>query len=108
VDGVTTDVEVTWLAPWAASLPGSPGGSVPADDELLEQTLAFSGSYVSDDGTVTITRSVVHASAYAGDRFLGRGAVCTPALLVPADGEPLADVGEAVRFVSTHDHGGLD
>jgi hypothetical protein len=108
VGGVATDVEVTWTAPWAVPLPGSSGGSVPADDELLEQTLAFSGSYVSDDGTVTITRSVVHASSYSGDRLVGRCAVCAPTLLVPPEGEPLADVREAVRFVSTHDHGGLD
>jgi hypothetical protein len=108
VDDVRTDVEVTWTAAWAVPLPGSSGGSVPPDDELFEQTLAFSGSYVSDDGTVTITRSVVHASAYAGDRFVGRCAVCTAALLTPAGGEPLVGVREAVRFVSTHDHAGLD
>jgi hypothetical protein len=108
VDDVRTAVEVTWVAAWALPAPGSSGGSVPPDDELLEQALAFSGSYVSDDGTVTITRSVDHASAYAGDRFVGRCAVCAAALLVPSDGEPLADVREAVRFVSTHDHGGLD
>jgi hypothetical protein len=108
VNDASTDVRVSWLSPSAVPLPGVPGGSVPLDDELLEQTLAFSGSYVSDDGTVTITRSVVDASAYSGDRFVGRCTVCATALLVPADGEPLADVREAVRFVSTHDHGGLD
>ena len=27
-----------------------------SDDDLLERTLAFSGSYVSDDGTVTVRR----------------------------------------------------
>jgi hypothetical protein len=108
VDSGTTDVEVTWLAAPAVCLADRPGGTVPADDDLLEQTLAFSGSYVSDDGTVTITRSPVHASAYSGDLFVGRCAVCAPVLLVPADGEPLADVREAVRFVSTHDHAGLD
>ena len=104
----TTDVEVTRLTAPAVSLPHRPGGTVPADDELLEQALAFSGSYVSDDQNVTITRSPLHASAYSGDRFVGRCAVCAPALLVPADGEPLTDVREAVRFISTHDHGGLD
>jgi hypothetical protein len=108
VDGGATDVEVTWPAAPAAPLPATWGGTVPPDDELLEQTLAFSGSYVSDDGAVTITRSVVRAAAYSGDRFVGRCAVCTARLLVPPDGEPLADVPEAVRFVSTHDHGGLD
>jgi len=32
--------------------PAITGGPVPADDELLERTLTFSGSYVSDDGHV--------------------------------------------------------
>jgi hypothetical protein len=85
-----------------------PGGRLPSEQELIERTLAFSGSYVSDDGTMTITRSAVQADAYSGDRFVGRCAVCAAGLLVPADGEPLADVREAVRFVATHDHGGLD
>jgi hypothetical protein len=84
------------------------GGLVPPDDELLEQTLAFAGAYVSDDGTVTVRRSVVHALAYTGDRFVGRCTVCVRGLLMPADGEPLADVRAAVRFIGMHDHGGLD
>ena len=108
MDGVRTDVEVTWIAPWAVALPGSSGGSVPPDDELLEQTLAFSGSYVSDDGTVTITRSAARASAYAGDRFVGRCTVCARGQLLPAEGESLAGIPEVVRFVSTHDHADLD
>jgi hypothetical protein len=108
VHGGTTEVQVTSRTAPAGSPPGPLGGTVPADDDLLEQTLAFSGSYVSDDGTMTITRSAVQADAYSGDRFVGRCAVCAAGLLVPADGEPLADVREAVRFVATHDHGGLD
>jgi hypothetical protein len=99
---------VTSLVGSALSPPGYAGGLVPPDDELLGQTLAFSGSYVSDDGTVTISRSVVHALAYSGDRFVGRCTVCARALTIPADGEPLRDLLEAVRFVATHDHGGLD
>jgi len=108
VNDATTDLRMPSLVTSGLFPPGVSGGSVPPDDELLEQTLVFSGSYVSDDGTVTITRSVVRAFAYSGDRFLGRCTVCARARLVPADGEPLADVREAVRFVSTHDHGGLD
>jgi hypothetical protein len=105
---VTTDLRMTSLATSVRHPPGVSGGPVPPDDELLAQTLAFSGSYVSDDRTVTITRSVVRAFAYSAAQFTGRCTVCARAGLVPADGEPLADVGEAVRFVSTHDHGGLD
>jgi hypothetical protein len=108
VKDTTTDVRITWLVPSALSPPGVPGGAVPPDDELLEQTIAFSGSYVSDDGTVTISRSAVQAFAYSGARFVGRCSVCARARLIPDDGEPLADVREAVRFVATHDHGGLD
>jgi hypothetical protein len=104
----TTDVRVRSLDPSADWPSGVPGGPVPPDDELLEQALAFSGSYVSDDGTVTISRSAVHALAYSGDRFVGRCTVCARALLVPADGEPLADVREAARFIAAHDHAGLD
>jgi hypothetical protein len=81
---------------------------VPPEAELLEQTLAFSGSYVSDDGTVTVSRAVVHAFEYSGARFGGRCTVCARALLIPDDGEPLADFRDAVRFVATHDHGGVD
>jgi hypothetical protein len=104
VNDATTDVLIPSLLPPV----GVSGGLVPPDDELLEQTLAFSGSYVSDDGAVTITRSVVRTFAYSGDQFVGRCTVCARARLVPAAGESLADVREAVRFVSTHDHGGLD
>jgi hypothetical protein len=81
---------------------------VPSDDELLEGALAFSGSYVSDDGTVTITRSVGRAFAYSGARFVGRCTICAQAGLLSAAGEPLSDVTAAARFVALHDHGGLD
>jgi hypothetical protein len=95
----TIDVLVTW--------PGTSGGFVPSEDEL-QRTLAFSGTYVSDDGNVSISRSVGQASAYTGDRFVGRCTVCAGARVIPASGEPLADVHAAVGFVSTHDHTGLD
>jgi hypothetical protein len=108
VQNATTHLPVTGLGLRAASPPGVEGAAAPAEGELLEQTLAFSGSYVSDDGTVTISRAVDHAFAYSGARFGGRCTVCARALLMPDDGEPLADIGDAVRFVATHDHGGLD
>jgi hypothetical protein len=79
---------------------------VPSDDELLERTLAFSGSYVSDDGNVTISR--VSSSEYSGDRFVGRCSACSRGLLIPPAGQPLSDVRAAVHFLSTHDHGDQD
>ena len=78
------------------------------DDELLEQALAFSGSYVSDDGVVSICRAAARTATYSGARFVGRCTVCGRTRLLPDDGEPLADVPEAVRFVAMHDHSGLD
>jgi hypothetical protein len=81
---------------------------VPSDDELFRGTLAFSGSYVSDDGTVTISRSVGQAFGYSGARFVGRCAICAHAALMPATGEPLSDVTAAVRFIALHDHDVLD
>jgi hypothetical protein len=88
--------------------PRTPGGPVPSDDELFRGALAFSGSYVSDDGTVMISRSVGQAFCYSGDRFVGRCAICARAALMPAAGEPLSDVTAAVRFIALHDHGVLD
>ena len=38
---------------------------MPSDDELLERTLAFSGSYVSDDGNVSIRRVVAESLPYS-------------------------------------------
>ena len=102
------DVETRGLLPLPRRAPGNPGGPVPSDDELLERTLAFSGSYASDDGTVTIRRSAPGSSAYSGARFVGRCTACSRALLVPADGTPLSDVREALQFAATHDHGDED
>jgi hypothetical protein len=87
---------------------GTPGRFMPSNDESLEGILAFAGSYVSDDGTVTISRSVGQAFTYSGDRFVGRCASCARAGLLPAAGEPLPDAKAAARFVALHDHGGLD
>jgi hypothetical protein len=85
----------------------TPGGTVPRDDDLLEPTLAFSGTYVSDDGTVAVRRSVSSPS-YSGARFTAYCAVCSRAGLIPATGEPVLDLRAAVRFVSAHDHGERD
>jgi hypothetical protein len=87
---------------------GTPGGMVPCDDDLLERTLAFSGSYVSDDGHVTIRRSAAGSFEYSEARFVGQCHVCSRAGLIPSSGEPLADVRAAVQFVAAHDHGDLD
>jgi hypothetical protein len=81
---------------------------MPSDDDLLERTLAFSGSYVSDDGTVTIRRVTVGPFEYSGHRLLGNCDVCSRALVLPPTGEPLADVAAATLFVSTHSHGDVD
>ena len=78
------------------------------DYELLEQTLAFSGAYVSDDGNVTIRRFAVAAFEYSGARFLGNCGACSRAGGLPTTGESLADVEAAVRFLSTHGHGDVD
>jgi hypothetical protein len=80
---------------------------VPRDDDLLEPTLAFSGTYVSDDGQVAVRRSV-SSPGYLGARFTAYCAVCSRAGLLPAAGEPLLDLRAAVRFVSAHDHGDRD
>jgi hypothetical protein len=86
----------------------SSGGAVPSDDELLERTLTFSGSYVSDDGTVTIRRSAAGPGEYTGNRFVGYCRRCGRTLLIPPDGEPLPDIPAAIRFAATHDHGDVD
>ena len=83
------------------------GGMVPSDDELLEHALAFSGSYVSDDGQVTIRRAFVSFD-YSAARFTGHCALCTRVGLTPATGEPLSDIRSAVQFVAAHDHGDGD
>jgi len=86
----------------------APGGVVPSDDDLLERTLAFSGSYVSDDGAVTIRRSTPGSFEYSGSQFLGYCRRCARTHLVPPDGEPLRDITAAIRFAATHDHGEVD
>ena len=80
---------------------------VPSDDDLLERTLRFSGSCVSDDGHVTIRRSS-GTVGYSAARFIGHCDVCARAGRTPPTGEPLADVRAAVQFVAGHDHGGVD
>jgi hypothetical protein len=81
---------------------------MPSDDELLERTLAFSGSYVSDDGNVTVRRVSAASFEYSGDRFLGNCTVCSRARLIPVTGEPLSDIRAAVLFVAAHTHGDVD
>lgn len=81
---------------------------MPSDDELLERTLAFSGSYVSDDGHLTIRRAPSGSGEYSGDRFAGYCQRCVRERLIPIDGEPLHDLRAASRFAATHDHGDID
>jgi hypothetical protein len=81
---------------------------VSSDDELLERTLAFSGSYVSDDGHLTIRHSTAGSAEYSGDRFAGYCDRCVRAELIPVDGEPLHDIPAAIRFAATHDHEDVD
>jgi hypothetical protein len=91
-----------------ACMPSFFGGAMPSDEELLGRTLAFSGTSVSDDGTVTIRRSSMDSVEYSGDRFVGNCTICSRALLIPAKGEPLTDVKAAFRFMSAHHHGDVD
>lgn len=79
-----------------------------SDDELLVRTLAFSGSYVSDDGNVIIRRSPVGSLEYSGDRFIGNCRPCFRARLIPPTGAALPDADAAVRFMATHRHGEVD
>jgi hypothetical protein len=81
---------------------------VPSDDDLLESTLAFSGTYVSDDGHLTIRRSGVGSFEYGGHQFTGFCARCAREALIPAEGELLTDIGAAIRFAATHDHEDVD
>jgi hypothetical protein len=81
---------------------------MPSDDELLERTLAFSGSYVSDDGNVTVRQVATASFEYSGDRFIGNCTVCSRALLIPLTGEPLSDVRAAINFVAAHNHGDVE
>jgi hypothetical protein len=81
---------------------------VTSDEDRLGRTLAFSGSYVSDDGHVTIRRSPGGAAEYSGARFVGNCSVCSRSRLIPPDGEPLADLRTAVHFLAEHTHGEAD
>jgi hypothetical protein len=84
-----------------------PGGIMPSDDDLIEATLAFSGSYVSDDGHVTIRRSF-GSYEYSGSRFAGYCDVCSRTGRIAPGGEPLSDVRAAGQFVAAHEHGDTD
>lgn len=81
---------------------------MPSDDELLVRTLTFSGSYVSDDGRVSVRRSGSGSTGYSEARFVGDCVVCRRAGSLPVTGEPLADLRAAGRFVTAHDHGEVD
>src|SRR3954471_12108379 len=81
--------------------------AVPADDEMLERTLRFSGSYVSDDGHLRVRRAA-DPIEHSASRFLGYCDVCARAGRIPPAGEPLADLRTVVRFVAAHDHGDVD
>jgi hypothetical protein len=87
--------------------PGTPGATAPSDEPLLERTLAFADSYVSDDGQVSVRRAPA-SSEYSAARFAGHCAVCSRAGVLPPAGEPLFDVRAAARFVSAHTHGERD
>jgi hypothetical protein len=85
----------------------TPGGTVPTDDDLVERTLAFSGSYASDDGQVTIRRSR-STNGYSAAAFTGRCGACAQAGMTPPEGEPLDDLVEAAQFAAAHRHGEVD
>jgi hypothetical protein len=79
-----------------------------SDDDLLVRTLAFSGSYVSDDGNVTIRRSPDGSFEYLGDRFIGSCRPCFRARLIPPAGAALPDADAVARFMATHSHDEVD
>src|SRR3954447_9698886 len=108
------------LTLWAVPAPRSPEDplrvprpdvqemlAVPADDDMLERTLRFSGSYVSDDGHLRVRRAS-DPTEYSASRFLGCCDVCAGAGGIPPAGEPLAGLRTVARFVATHDHGDVD
>jgi hypothetical protein len=80
---------------------------VPSGDELLERTLIFSGTYVSDDGQLII-RHFAGSPDYSGSRYLGYCRSCARARVIPETGEPLPDLSSAARFAATHHHGDID
>jgi len=79
-----------------------------SDENLVERTLAFSGTYVSDAGNVTVRRATDTSFEYAGHRFLGNCTVCSGVLTLRPTGEPLSDVRAAILFVAAHDHADVD
>jgi hypothetical protein len=81
---------------------------VPTDDDSIERTLAFSGSYVSDDGSVTIRRSIRGSVQYSGSQFARYCRRCVRARLMPSAGEPLPDIRAVTSFAATHEHDDLD
>jgi len=81
---------------------------VRSDADLLVRTLAFSGSYVTDDGNVTIRQSPGGSFEYSGDRFIGNCRSCFRARLIPPAGAALPDVDAVARFMATHSHGEVD
>ena len=78
------------------------------DAQLVERTLLFSGSYVSDNGHVRITRDPDGPFEYSGSWFLGFCDVCERAALTSPDGESLHDLRAAVVFSATHTHDDVD
>ena len=56
---------------------------MPSDDDLLELTLSFSGSHVSDDGNVTVRRAHEGTFEYSGDRFVGFCRSCARTRRIP-------------------------
>jgi hypothetical protein len=102
------DLRAGWRVSFAPRrAPAGAGGFMASDDELLERTLAYSGSYVSDDGNVTVRR-IAAEFEYGGHRFLGNCRICSRARLLPSTGEPLADVRAAILFVAAHNHGDVE
>jgi hypothetical protein len=93
--------------PGATRPPDGPGGRLPSERELIERTLAFSGSYVSDDGHLAIRRSA-GTFEYSRHGFLGYCVGCARAGVIPPTGELLPDVVAAIRFIATHDHNEVD
>ena len=79
-----------------------------SDGALIERTLRFSGSYVSDNGCVTLRRDPDASYEYAGSAFIGFCDVCAQAGLLSPDGEHLQDVRAAVAFTATHAHDDVD
>jgi hypothetical protein len=79
-----------------------------SDDALIERTLRFSGSYVSDNGCVTLRRDPDASYEYTGNAFVGFCDACANADLLSPDGEHLPDVRAAIAFTATHAHDDVD